>query len=124
VQKSLEEKGKRRTHISGSVIPNSARARSRYALHAIKMLSVPPLVVVPAPPFSSIADVGNGQLYSDRHIETSSESILRTPVRVGAVGIQDQDFRVSILGDERRLGEFFGFRRESELAFRARPPPP
>lgn len=37
-------------HISGSVMPRSALARSRYALHAIKIDSVPPEVVVPAPP--------------------------------------------------------------------------
>lgn len=59
-------------------MPNSALARSRYALHAMRMLSVPPLVVVPAPP-SSIADAGSGALNSDKHIETTSASILRTP---------------------------------------------
>lgn len=57
------------THISGSLIPFTALAQSRYVLHAMTMLSVPPLVVVPAPV---------GLLYIRRHIATTSASILRT----------------------------------------------
>jgi hypothetical protein len=55
-------------HISGSVIPFTALAQSRYVFTAIMMDSVPPEVIVPAP---------SGLLYSLRHIETISASIFR-----------------------------------------------
>jgi hypothetical protein len=64
------------TIISGSVIPLSFLAQSRYALQAIKIDSVPPLVVVPAPPSSSTTEeVGEGWLKRERRIETIDESI-------------------------------------------------
>lgn len=59
---------KNTTHISGSVIPFTAWAQSRYVLTAMMMDSVPPDVVVPAP---------SGLLYIRRHMETISASILR-----------------------------------------------
>src|ERR1700691_3477822 len=55
-------------YISGSVMPLTALAQSRYVFTAMTIDSVPPEVVVPAP---------LGLLYSRRHIATTSASILR-----------------------------------------------
>lgn len=58
----------KQTHISGSVIPLTDLAQSRYVFTAITMDSVPPDVIVPAP---------SGLLYNLRHIDTISASIFR-----------------------------------------------
>ena len=57
------------TDISGSVIPLTLRAQSRYVFIDMMILSVPPDVMVPAAP--------SGARYILRHIETISASILR-----------------------------------------------
>lgn len=58
----------RRPHISGSLMPLTVRAQSRYVFTDMMMDSVPPEVMVPAP---------SGLLYNRKHMETISASILR-----------------------------------------------
>ena len=57
------------TDISGSVIPLTFLAQSRYVFIDMMILSVPPDVMTPAEP--------SGARYILRHIETISASIFR-----------------------------------------------
>jgi len=59
--------------ILGSVMPSTARPWSRYALHAMMILSVPPLVTAP--------HVSGPPLKISQHIRTISASAWRQPAK-------------------------------------------
>jgi hypothetical protein len=75
----------------------------------MRILSVPPDVVVPAPPIGSVILVGNGELNNDRHMATIEASIFRTPGNTASAALSREGRRMGLTREDlgvERVGDF------------------